>query len=261
MNGQWLRARQTKYAAYATVYILVVAGDRRGGERARQPLQQVLRLHLQQALYALRSDRQDRQGPQAGRHHHLLRPDQPFPAGQGPARPVRQPFHQGSRRVRRSRQDPEVARAANIRDYGTAIVQVGDKKNKPKASPKRASPARSSAISKAARARSASSAAAASARSTTPTATASRTSRICWPRTATRPSPSACCKRPTCPPTAPCSSSAVPSAIICSRGRCHQEVCRGRRPRALHAGPAAQVRPLPDCRQRCAGSAACRAGA
>ena len=47
MASQWLKARQTKYAAYATIYIS--GRDCRGCRRqhARRPLQQVLRRHIQ----------------------------------------------------------------------------------------------------------------------------------------------------------------------------------------------------------------------
>ncbi len=38
MNREWLKARQTKYAAYATVYILVILGRARGGQFPGQPL-------------------------------------------------------------------------------------------------------------------------------------------------------------------------------------------------------------------------------
>ncbi len=52
MNTEWLKARQTKYAAYVTIYILVILAVLVVANYPREPLQQVLRRHRQQAVHA-----------------------------------------------------------------------------------------------------------------------------------------------------------------------------------------------------------------
>ena len=74
MNTNWLKTRQTKYTAYATVYILVILAIVVIANILAQPLQQDLRRNLKQALQPFRADCQDREGSEAGRHHHLFRP-------------------------------------------------------------------------------------------------------------------------------------------------------------------------------------------
>ncbi len=44
------KARQTKYAAYAATYILVIIAGSRCRQRSRRPLQQVVRRHVEQAV-------------------------------------------------------------------------------------------------------------------------------------------------------------------------------------------------------------------
>ena len=130
---QWLKARQTKYAAYATVYILVILAHRLGGECSGQPLQQVLRLHLEQALQPFRPDRQDREGAEAGRHHHLFRPDH---AASQTGKDLLDRYANLSPKVHVDYVDPDknpqLARAADISNYGTAVVQIGAKKEEAK---------------------------------------------------------------------------------------------------------------------------------
>ena len=58
MAGQWLRARQTKYAAYATIYILVVMAAVAVANVLADRYNKSLRCHFQQALQALRPNGQ-----------------------------------------------------------------------------------------------------------------------------------------------------------------------------------------------------------
>ena len=102
MASQWLKARQTKYAAYATIYILVMI--------AAVVVANVLANRYNKSYdatsnkrYSLSdADGQDRQGTEAGRDHHLLQPEHALPRGQRPARRIRESFAQGEGRVRRS---------------------------------------------------------------------------------------------------------------------------------------------------------------
>ena len=102
MANQWLRARQTKYAAYAAVYILVVI--------AAVVVVNVLANRYNKSFdatsnkrYSLSAaDREDRERPEAERDHHLLQPEHALQRRERSARRIREPFAEGPRRVRRS---------------------------------------------------------------------------------------------------------------------------------------------------------------
>ena len=83
--------------------------------------------------YSLPSRPQDRQRAEAGRDHHLLRPDHAICSEARTCSTSTRTFAQGPRRLRRSRQGSASWRARPaFATIGTAIVQVGDKKEKAK---------------------------------------------------------------------------------------------------------------------------------
>ena len=53
METGWLQARQTRYTAYVTLYILIVIGRAGPGELAGEPAQQVGRYHCEQEVQSL----------------------------------------------------------------------------------------------------------------------------------------------------------------------------------------------------------------
>ena len=75
MASQWLKARQTKYAAYATTYILVIIAVFVVANVLADRYNKSYDCHVEQALQPLRADGQDRQRPEAGRDDHLLQPE------------------------------------------------------------------------------------------------------------------------------------------------------------------------------------------
>jgi ABC-type uncharacterized transport system involved in gliding motility auxiliary subunit len=128
MAGTWLRARQTKYAAYATVYIMVVltiavvvnvlaarynrSWDSTANKRYTLSDQTVKIVHdLKQDAHINYYDQTSRF---AGAHDLLDR------------------YSNLSSRVQVQYVDPDknpqAARAAGITNYGTAIIEIGDKK-------------------------------------------------------------------------------------------------------------------------------------
>jgi ABC-type uncharacterized transport system involved in gliding motility auxiliary subunit len=132
MNRQWLHARQTKYAAYATVYILVIL--------AIVSVANVLANRYNKShdftankRYTL-SDQTDKIVKGLKQDATITYFDQTshFPQ----AKDLLDRYANLSSKVHvvyvDPDHDPEVARAANIRDYGTAIVQVGLKKEQAK---------------------------------------------------------------------------------------------------------------------------------
>ena len=132
MNRQWLHARQTKYAAYATVYILVIV--------AIVSVANVLANRYNKShdftankRYTL-SDQTDKIVKGLKQDATITYFDQTshFPQ----AKDLLDRYANLSSKVHvvyvDPDHDPEVARAANIRDYGTAIVQVGLKKEQAK---------------------------------------------------------------------------------------------------------------------------------
>ena len=58
MNTNWLKARQTKYTAYAAVYILVVLAVLGAVNFLANRYNKTLRFHRQQAVQPVRPDHQ-----------------------------------------------------------------------------------------------------------------------------------------------------------------------------------------------------------
>ena len=133
MAGKWLRARQTKYAAYASVYILVVvtiivvvnvlanrynrSWDSTANKRYTLSEQTAKIVHdLKQNAHIQYYDQTSRFG---GAHDLLDR------------------YANLSSKVDVQYidpdKDPQVARAAGITSYGTAVIAIGDKKEQAKA--------------------------------------------------------------------------------------------------------------------------------
>jgi ABC-type uncharacterized transport system involved in gliding motility auxiliary subunit len=132
MNGQWLRARQTKYAAYATVYILVIL--------AIVAVTNVLANRYNKShdftankRYTL-SDQTDKIVKGLKQNVTITYFDQTSHFAQ--AKDLLDRYSNLSTKVHvvyvDPDHDPEKARAANIRDYATAIVEIGDKKQQAK---------------------------------------------------------------------------------------------------------------------------------
>jgi gliding motility-associatede transport system auxiliary component len=132
MNAQWLRARQTKYAAYATVYILVVL--------AILTVANVLADRYNKShdftatkRYTL-SDQTDKIVKGLKQDATITYFDQTSHFAQ--AKDLLDRYANLSTKVHvvyvDPDHDPEKARAANIRDYGTAVVQVGLNKEQAK---------------------------------------------------------------------------------------------------------------------------------
>jgi ABC-type uncharacterized transport system involved in gliding motility auxiliary subunit len=132
MASQWLKARQTKYAAYATTYILVVIA----------------------ALIAANvlADRYDKSFDATANKRYSLS-EQTAKIVRELKQPATITYYDQSSRFRSGHdlldqyanlspkvhveyvdpdKDPEKAREANIRNFGTAIVQIGDKKEEAK---------------------------------------------------------------------------------------------------------------------------------
>ena len=132
MPSQWLKARQTKYAAYATVYILVVI--------AAVVVANVL------------ADRYNKSFDATSNKRYSLS-DQTIKIVKGLKQPATITYFNQSTHFRDGKdlldqyatlspkvqvkyvdpdKDPEVARAAGIRNFGTAVVQIGAKKEEAK---------------------------------------------------------------------------------------------------------------------------------
>lgn len=132
MASQWLKARQTKYAAYATVYILVVI--------AVVVLANTLADRYNKSFDAT-SNKRYSLSDQTAKIVKGLKQDATITYFDQSTR-----FHTGkdlldqyanlSRRVRVEYVDPDkspqVAREAGIRNFGTAVVQMGAKKEEAK---------------------------------------------------------------------------------------------------------------------------------
>ncbi len=132
MAGKWLRARQTKYAAYATVYILVVVTivvvvnvlanryNRSWDSTANK--RYTLSDQTAKIVRDLKQDAHIKYYDQTSRF-----------AG---ARDLLDRYSNLSSRVQVQYidpdKDPQVARAAGITSYGTAIIEIGDKKEQAK---------------------------------------------------------------------------------------------------------------------------------
>jgi len=132
MASQWLKARQTKYAAYATMYILIVI--------AVVVVANVL------------ADRYNKSYDATSNKRYSLS-DQTAKIVKGLKQPATITYFNQSTHFREGKdlldeyanlspkvqvkyvdpdKDPEVARAAGIRNFGTAIVQIGAKKEEAK---------------------------------------------------------------------------------------------------------------------------------
>jgi ABC-type uncharacterized transport system involved in gliding motility auxiliary subunit len=132
MADTWLRARQTKYAAYATVYILVVVtiavvvnvlADRYNRSwDATANKRYTLSDQTAKIVHGLKQDADIKYYDQTSRF-----------AG---ARDLLDRYSNLSSRVHVQYidpdKDPQLARAAGVTAYGTAIVQIGDKKDQAK---------------------------------------------------------------------------------------------------------------------------------
>ncbi len=113
MNTELLKARQTQYVAYVTVYVLVVLTAvviaNFLANRYTSPM-----TRPRTNATAFRTDRQNREGSEAARDHHLFRPVHPLPARQRSAGRVFESFAQRFTwimwtriRIRRQRAKPE----------------------------------------------------------------------------------------------------------------------------------------------------------
>lgn len=132
MNKQWLKARQTKYAAYATVYILVVVGivavgnvlaDRYNKSYdATSNKRYSLSDQTAKIVKGLNQDATITYFDQSSRFRH--------------AKDTLDEYANLSRKVHVDYVDPdkkpEAAREAGIKNYGTTIVQIGGKKEEAK---------------------------------------------------------------------------------------------------------------------------------
>ena len=133
MASQWLKARQTKYGAYAAIYILVVL--------AIVVVANVL------------ADRYNKSYDTTSNKRYSLS-DQTEKIVKGLKQNATITYYNQSTRFQEGKdlldqyanlspkvhvdyvdpdKNPQVARAAGIRDYGTAVVQIGDKKETPRA--------------------------------------------------------------------------------------------------------------------------------
>ncbi len=132
MNAQWLRARQTKYAAYATVYILVVLAILTVGNVLADRYNKSHDF-TSNKRYTL-SDQTDKIVKGLKQDATITYFDQTSHFAQ--AKDLLDRYANLSTKVHvvyvDPDHDPEKARAANIRDYGTAIVQVGLNKEEAK---------------------------------------------------------------------------------------------------------------------------------
>jgi len=132
MNHQWLRARQTKYAAYATVYILVILAILTVANVLANRYNKS-RDFTSNKRYTL-SDQTEKIVKGLKQDATITYFDQTshFPQ----AKDLLDRYSNLSTKVHVTYvdpdHDPEKARAANIRDYGTAIVQVGLSKEQAK---------------------------------------------------------------------------------------------------------------------------------
>lgn len=132
MAGQWLRARQTKYAAYATIYILVVIAA--------------------VAVANVLADRYNRSFDATSNKRYSLS-DQTAKVVKGLKQDVRIIYFNQTTQFREGKdlldqyanlspkvkveyidpdKNPQVAREAGIRNLGTAVVQIGEKKEEVK---------------------------------------------------------------------------------------------------------------------------------
>ena len=132
MASQWLKARQTKYAAYATMYILVVI--------AVVVVANVLADRYNKSFDATSNKRYSLSDQTAKIVKGLKQPatityfDQSTHFGQG--KDLLDEYANLSPKVQVKYvdpdKDPEVAKAAGIRNLGTAVVQVGARKDEAK---------------------------------------------------------------------------------------------------------------------------------
>ena len=132
MAGQWLRARQTKYAAYATIYILVVIAA--------------------VAVANVLADRYNKSFDATSNKRYSLS-DQTAKVVKGLKQDVRIIYFNQTTQFREGKdlldqyaklspkvkveyidpdKNPQVAREAGIRNLGTAVVQIGEKKEEAK---------------------------------------------------------------------------------------------------------------------------------
>src|SRR5215470_12457010 len=132
MASQWLKARQTKYAAYATIYILVV----------------IAAIVVANVL----ADRYNKSFDATSNKRYSLS-DQTAKIVKGLKQPATITYFNQSTHFREGKdlldqyaglsskvqvkyvdpdKDPEIARVAGVRSFGSAVVQVGDRKEEAK---------------------------------------------------------------------------------------------------------------------------------
>src|SRR6201997_1646119 len=132
MNAQWLRARQTKYVAYATVYILVIVAA--------------------VAMANVLADRYDKSFDATSNKRYSLSP-QTAKIVKGLKQDATITYFNQSTRFREGKdlldeyanlspnvkvayvdpdKNPQAAREAGIRNLGTAVVKIGAKKDEAK---------------------------------------------------------------------------------------------------------------------------------
>ena len=132
MASQWLKARQTKYAAYATVYILIVI--------AAVVVANVLADRYEKSFDATANKRYSLSEQTAKIVQELKQPATITYFDQSTrfrgAHDLLDQYAALSPKVHVQYvdpdKDPQLAREANIRNLGTAIVQIGDKKEEAK---------------------------------------------------------------------------------------------------------------------------------
>ena len=206
MNPSWMQLDKPSTRPTLTIYILVIIAIISVANVLANRYNKSYDSTVEQALQPVRPDRQDRQGLEARRHHHLFRQDQRFQTGQGSARPLCDAFAPRSTSIYVDPdKNPQAARAA------ADITELRHRRRADRRQKRRSQehdgrryyrrdhprPEKQHAHGLL------SSRAAASTRLTTPTATATRSSRISLTRTTTRQNPSACWKKPTYRPIAP----------------------------------------------------------
>jgi len=123
----FLKARQTKYAAYAG---LLHCGGPAIIASANVLAIATTVLHSTR-ISATAFPAKPRRSSRASRRcdHHVLRSVHPFSPGQGSARPICQPFSEGTRSIRRSGAEAVTRRQAGFKGNGTLILlKIGPKR-------------------------------------------------------------------------------------------------------------------------------------
>ena len=102
-----MKARQTKYAAYATIYILVILAVLVVANFLANRYNKSYDATANKRFTLVRPDQESGRRTEAGRHHSVFRPVHRHARRQGSAGPLREPFPQSARPVRRPAEEPD----------------------------------------------------------------------------------------------------------------------------------------------------------